>query len=247
MKKIVLLISILIILIVGNYYYFDSKTTEVLLVGQVVGFEIENLDTEINETDSKTKPTSSKSVGTVTFYDEDTKEFAALGHSISASKEEMELRGKCYEIYYGYVRRNEDEEGRIIAEINEEERIGHLERANRYGIFGEYEDIENIEYHRITTANRYDVKLGEASIILNLDGNGLKEYEVEVTDINYIAYNQNIRITVKSEELIKLTGGIAQGMSGAPLVQNGKLIGAINCVNSMNPLDAYAIFIDKLI
>ena len=57
----------------------------------------------------------------------------------------------------------------------------------------------------------------------------------------------HIGIKVTSEALIKMSGGIVQGMSGAPLIQNGNLIGAINCVNINDPLDAYAIFIDKLL
>ena len=99
----------------------------------------------------------------------------------------------------------------------------------------------------INTGNRFDIKNGIAYILINLDGQGLKKYEVEITETNYFASTQNIRIKVKSQELINLSGGIVQGMSGAPLVQNEKLIGAINCVNTNNSLDAYAIFIDKLL
>ena len=249
MKKIIIVGSLIVICITGSYYYFESKTTKVLLVGEVVGFEINNLDTDTElVADSGIIPTSSKSVGTITFVDENTKRFAALGHSISNNKEELKLTGNCYRIDFGYVKKStNNSEGKIIADINEEGKLGYLDSSNRYGLFGRLENITKSKYKTMSTANRLDVKKGTAYICIDFDGSGLKEYEVEVTEINYFTYNENIRILVKSEELINKAGGIAQGMSGAPLIQNGKLIGAINCVNSENSLDAYAIFIDKLI
>ena len=247
MKKIILFVIVVIMLIVGSYYYFEGKTKEVILIGQVVGFEIDNFNIE----DSKNKKAvlaASTAVGTITCVNSTTNEFVALGHSISNNNKELEIDGKCYKIYFDYVKKGTlDEEGRIIAEINEDEKIGILESVNEYGIFGKYENYLESDYKIIKTANRFDVAKGEAFIYLDLDGTGLKEYEVEVTRINYLNKSQNIRVTVKSEELIKIAGGIARGMSGAPLIQNGKIIGAINCVNPDNPLDAYAIFIDKLI
>jgi len=80
-----------------------------------------------------------------------------------------------------------------------------------------------------------------------IDGENLESYKVEIVGINYLQSNKNIRIKITDEKLIKETGGIVQGMSGTPVMQNGKLIGAINCVNVNNPQDAYAIFIDKII
>lgn len=100
---------------------------------------------------------------------------------------------------------------------------------------------------KIKTENRFNIKKGDAYILLDIDNSGLKKYDVQIDEINYLFSTQNIGIKVTSEALIKMSGGIVQGMSGAPLIQNGNLIGAINCVNINDPLDAYAIFIDKLL
>ena len=75
----------------------------------------------------------------------------------------------------------------------------------------------------------------------------MMKYEVEITGINYLSFTRNLKITVKSPALISKTGGVVQGMSGTPIVQNGKLIGAINAVNTENPINAYGVFIDKLL
>jgi stage IV sporulation protein B len=146
------------------------------------------------------------------------------------------LTGKCYEIYFDYVKKaSENEVGRIIADINENKVVGEIEKCSEYGMYGIINEIS--EYPTIQTGNRYDIKKENASIVIDFDGNGLKEYEVEIIEINYLSKTQKINIS----------GGVAQGMSGAPLIQDGKLIGAINYVNNDNALEAYAIFIDKLL
>lgn len=249
MKKILLSIMVVILVLIGNYYHYENKSKEVLLLGQVVGFDVDNITIDSdNRQNQNIKLTSSKAVGTITFIEEDTNRFAALGHSISNKTSKIDLSGNCYKIEFDHVKKSTNKhEARIIADINENEKIGYLSYANNYGIFGVYDKNKTTEYKKIRTANRFDITKGEALIYLNLDGTGLKEYEVEITQINYFQENQNIRILVKSKNLINNASGIAQGMSGTPLVQNGKLIGAINCVNPDNPLDAYAIFIDKLL
>ena len=91
----------------------------------------------------------------------------------------------------------------------------------------EYGNFNNLygDYQSIQTENRFKIKTGTAYILINVDGYGIQKYEVEIKGINYIAFNRNIRIQVTSDELIKLSGGIVRGMSGAPLIQNDKLIG----------------------
>lgn len=247
MKKFIISILMITIILVGMYNYYEGKTTEVLLSGKVIGFDIKNLEDNINNENKKTTKTSSKSVGTMTFIKKESGEFAALGHSISKNVNEVELEGECYKIEFDHVKRAKaDEAGRIIAGILDDEKIGELSNGNQYGIYGKIDTVDK-EYQSIETANRFDVKLGQAYILIDVDGQGIQKYEVEVKQINYLAQTQNIRIEVKSEELIKLSGGIVQGMSGAPLVQNDKLIGAVNCVNTNDSLDGYAIFIDKLV
>lgn len=245
MKKTILLVSFIVISIMINFNYYDNKRAEVLLTGKVVGFDIENTEEESGEGKGFTIRTSSKSVGTMTFIKENN-EFVALGHSMSG--ESTELNGECYEIEFEDVIKSTDNKaGRIIAEINEESKIGYVYGDTNHGIYGKVESISAKDYRKIKTANRYSITKGQAYLLINLDGKGIKEYEVEIMEIDYLSSTQNIRIKVKSQELIEISGGIVQGMSGAPLVQNGELIGAINSVNINNSLDAYAIFVDKLI
>ena len=136
--------------------------------------------------------------------------------------------------------------GTINAVIDRNKKIGHVSDDNDYGVFGEIDKIEdsNIE---IETASRYAVRLGEAEIWTNLDGKGLEKYKVEIAGIRYLNRTQNLVLKIKDERLIKETGGIIQGMSGTPIIQNEKLIGAINYVNADDSKEAYGIFIDKLI
>lgn len=244
MKKRILLISLIVVSIIINFNYYENKREEVLLAGKVVGFDIQD-SIEDEEGNGVTVHTSTKSVGTITFIKENN-EFVALGHSMSG--ENSEIHGDCYEIQFeDIVKSTENKAGRIIADIKEEAKIGNVYGDSDYGIYGKVDNIVKNEYRKIKTANRYNITKGQAYLLINLDGNGLKEYEVEITKIDYLSTSQNIRILVKSQELIDISGGIVQGMSGAPLVQNGELIGAINSVNINNSLDAYAIFVDKLI
>ena len=245
MKKTMILISFIVISIMVNFNYYDNKRVEVLLTGKVVGFNVEDTNEKDKDGNGFTIKTSSKSVGTMTFI-KDNNEFVALAHSMSGKN--TELNGECYEIEFeDVIKSTENKAGRIIAEINEKSKIGYVYGDTNYGIYGKVENISVKDYMKIKTANRYNVTKGQAYLLINLDGRGIKDYEVEITGIDYLSNTQNIRIKVKSKELIEISGGIVQGMSGAPLVQNGELIGAINSVNINNSLDAYAIFIDKLI
>ena len=90
------------------------------------------------------------------------------------------------------------------------------------GIFGKMENIEN-EYEEVDTACWYNVRKGKANILVALDDNELTSYDVEITNINYINNNKNIKVKITDEALIERTGGIVQGMSGTPLMQNRKI------------------------
>ena len=245
MKKIVSTLVILLSICICTYYYCDNKKAEVIISGMVIGFDIQN--SEENDKNNKIMKTSSKSIGTITFIKEDTHEFSALSHSISKSNNNINFDGNCYSINFDYIEKSSNNNpGKIIATINRNDKIGTLNNQNHYGIYGKIEKLV-INPSKIKTENRFNIKKGDAYILLDIDNSGLKKYDVQIDEINYLFSTQNIGIKVTSEALIKMSGGIVQGMSGAPLIQNGKLIGAINCVNINDPLDAYAIFIDKLL
>lgn len=242
LERNLMILGFIVLFIFMIYNYYDNKRTEVYLTGKVVGFNTENIIEDIQAKNSKSVNTSYKSIGTMTFI-KSTGEYAALGHSMPGQN-----FGECYEIQFEDIKKStENNIGRIIADIDEESKIGYFSKNSSYGVFGTVDNISTHRYKRIQTASRYEIEKGTAYILIDFDGTGIKEYEIEIEEINHLSFTKNIRISVKSEELIRKTGGIVQGMSGTPIVQNGKLIGAVNCVDIDNPLQAHGIFIDKLI
>lgn len=247
MKKFLIAVNIMLLSFLVGYNLQYLKTKEVLLVGEIIGLEIDN-ETQSNETENLI-PASAKRIGTVTFIDKNTGKFVALGHSaINQEKIANEgINGNCYGIeYFGITKASQKEVGSVHATLDTDKKIGYISEDSDYGVFGKIEKIEK-EYRTIKTASRYSVRLGNAEIYTNINGEETKSYQVEVIYISYLSQNKNIKIRIKDQELIEKTGGIIQGMSGTPLIQNGKLIGAINYVNMEDPTEACAIFVDKLI
>ena len=99
----------------------------------------------------------------------------------------------------------------------------------------------------IEVGSKEDVQVGEASIYTVLDGNEKKEYAIEITSIQEFSDVKNISFQITDEELLQKAGGIVQGMSGSPIVQNGKLIGAVTHVIVDNPTTGYGIFITTML
>lgn len=247
-KKLTLIISVIIIGLACYFTYYITKTEKVLVSGKVFGFNIQDTETKQDNKRNSIVPTSLKKVGTMTFKKIKNDDFAALGHSIKEMKNKEKITGDCYEILLDEIEKGTlATPGQIVAELNEDKKIGRVESANDYGLFGEVYNTENENLVEMQTSNRYEVKIGNAEVWIDFDGNGTKKYEIVINDINHISQNRNIKFKVTSDELIEKAGGIVQGMSGAPIIQNGKLVGAVNYVSLDNPQEAYGIFIDKLI
>ena len=240
MKKVFALITILFCIVMSSFSIYYKKTEKVLIAGELMAFQIEDSKEAIS--DEGYINTSLKELGIITYINPKTNQFAALGHSIINGDKGTDIEGTCYNVVF------KDKQSNIKdVYLDETNPIGYVYYDNYSGIYGKVHDISEKKYEEIETANRYNIKKGEANILIRLDGENLKSYKVEITGINYFDSNKNIRIKITDEALINATGGIIQGMSGTPVIQNGKLIGAINCVNISNPQDAYAIFIDKII
>ena len=244
MSKILIVIVSILLLVAINYSYYENTKTEVFLTGKVVVFDVENISQNVNNNDDIIY-VSAKSIGTLTFI-KPNGEFAALGHSISSSN--FSVEGECYKAKFNSIKKSsQNNPGTIVAGICKKSKIGDVSNQSYCGVFGTVDKISSHESIKIETANRYTVEKGNAYLLIDFDGNGIKQYEIEITGINYLARTKNITITVKSPELLARTGGIVQGMSGTPIVQNGRLVGAVNCVNVYNPTEAYGIFVDKLL
>lgn len=195
-------------------------------------------------------------IGTVTFYDKETNSFAALGHGI----QDIDT-GELVEISSGEfvtadilnIQKGEKESpGRIEGTIEDGTKIGEIYSNTDFGVYGTTTNtvglnVSNIE--EIEVASRSEIETGKASVICTLEDGKREEYEIEIQKI-YINNNENNKsmvVKVTDEKLLEKTGGIIQGMSGSPVIQNGKLIGALTHVLVSDPSKGYALFADTMI
>ena len=186
---------------------------------------------------------------------EQLKTFAALGQAITDIDTGEILQTSSGEIdnvsIVSVIKGKEEEPGKIQGAINQNSVIGNIYKNTAYGVYGVIKNPDNIniDYNKkIYVAPRQEINLGDATILSNIDGK-LKEYSVEIQRIylNNNYDNKSMVIKIKDENLINKTGGIVQGMSGSPIIQNGKFIGAITHVFVKDPTLGYAVFADRMI
>jgi len=151
-----------------------------------------------------------------------------------------------------YKRVKRETLGQIKGTITSGETIGEVISNTEFGIYGKLINLSKLnidEKNLIPIAIRDEIEEGKAKIILTLENGIRKEYEIEITKIykNNNSDNKSMLVKVTDEELLNLTGGIIQGMSGAPIIQNGKFIGAITHVFVNRPQEGYAVFGDLMI
>ena len=181
---------------------------------------------------------SAAGVGTLTFYNEETKSFAALGHAITDIDTGDIINTSSGEVdnvnIISIVKGKKEYPGKIQGSIKHENIIGSIYKNTKYGIYGVIKNISNLNIdntRKMKVASRYEIKTGSAVILSNIDGE-MKEYNIEIQKIyiNNNYDNRSMLIKVTDDRLIKKTGGIIQGMSGSPIIQNGKFIGAVTHV-----------------
>ena len=198
---------------------------------------------------------SAAGVGTMTFYNEQTQTFAALGHPITDIDTGDIIQTSSGEIddvnIISIIKGKEEEPGKLQGVIQQDSIIGSIYKNTAYGIYGIVKNQANvnIDYNRrMNVAMRQEINLGEATILSDISGE-LKEYKIEIqkTYLNNNYDNKSMIIKVTDEELLNRTGGIIQGMSGSPVIQNGKFCGAITHVFVKNPTIGYAVFADRMI
>ena len=195
-------------------------------------------------------------MGTLTFYDPASKKFAGLGHAITDVDTGKLLTVKDGEIVESeileVVKGEEGEPGELRGSFgSNDEVIGYIKKNTDYGLYGNAAgELENKLYHNaIPAAKRDEVKVGDATLLCTLDDSGVKEYScqiVKVTPQNSPAQKSFI-VKIDDEELLGITGGIVQGMSGSPVIQDGKLIGAVTHVFVNDPTQGYGIYLDWML
>ena len=194
---------------------------------------------------------SGAGIGTVTYIDPETREFGGLGHGI-CDGETGELipisRGIVTNVKISKIKKGvAGSPGEVKGHFGIE-KWGSLIKNTDCGVFGALTKIPDELGAAISVGTRDEVKSGEAEIICTLDDGVRASYKIEIGTINKESSNsKSFVIKIKDASLIEKTGGIVQGMSGSPIIQNGKLIGAVTHVMINDPCVGYGIFIENML
>ncbi len=194
---------------------------------------------------------SAAGLGTVTFIDPLNKSYAALGHSINDNDtgEMLNIRdGRIVEcVVTGVKKAERHKAGELKGTFGVNAiQYGSIKNNSKFGLNGLFYETDVFE--EIQLGSKYDVEEGEAFIYSDFEGNGIKKYSIEIVKVNNQTYpsEKGMVIRVTDKNLIDKTGGIVQGMSGSPIVQKDKLVGAVTHVLIDDPTRGYGIFIEYM-
>ena len=189
-------------------------------------------------------------VGTVTWYDPETGNFGALGHGVNDQKGQLVqmTSGNAYRASVLSVKKGKTgAPGQLMGALTDTTPIGALQKNSPQGIFGN--NPQGWQGQVLPTAEQGQIRTGSATIRSTVDGNTVREYSVEILKIypNSRPEGRNLLLQVTDETLLQTTGGIVQGMSGSPIIQDGKLVGAVTHVLVNDPTTGYGIFIENML
>lgn len=190
-------------------------------------------------------------IGTLTYIDPKTKLYGALGHEIIESSSGMKINVKDGKIYDSKVtsidKSIRGEPGAKNANINSNIVFGNIKENTQNGVFGNYiSKIDDSKLYKV--ADYKDINLGNAKIITVINDNLKREYNINIIKVsNNKNDNKNILFEITDEELMNKTGGIVQGMSGSPIIQDDKIVGAVTNVVVNNPRKGYGILITTML
>lgn len=193
-------------------------------------------------------------IGTATFYDIKTKKIATLGHGIQDidTEELIDIsKGELTSTEIISIQKGEEgEAGRIQGTIEEQESIGTINKNTYYGVYGDLTNTKMFQNKKtMKIASRNEIQLGDAELLCEISNNEVKSYKIKIKKIfiNNNSNNKSMLIEITDPNLLEQTGGIIQGMSGSPIIQNGKLIGALTHVLIQKPKEGYAVFADQMV
>ena len=200
---------------------------------------------------------NAQGLGTITYLDSDS-HFGALGHGINDTDtaDLMEVQsGSLYKTKIVNIRKGiSGTPGELtgVIDYKKENRIGAISINSVEGIFGtlSQEEADEIQGEALPVGLKQEVKKGEAQILSCLEEDGapqLYTIEIKALHLDHDNINRGIEIQVTDERLLEKTGGIVQGMSGSPILQNGKIIGAVTHVFVNDPTRGYGIFIENML
>ncbi len=190
-------------------------------------------------------------IGTVTYIEKDSGRFGSLGHSVTGeNNHEMTVSdGSVYECsIVGVSKGIRGKAGELRGMFLTDKSIGNAEKLCDCGIFGQVSEEFMMDDLMRTVASSDEVKPGSACIYSTINGLEPKRYEIEIVKVDKRnKEHKNYVIRIVDDELIAETGGIVQGMSGSPILQNGKLVGAVTHVFLNDPTRGYGIDIDVML
>lgn len=199
---------------------------------------------------------SAAGIGTMSFYHPESKKYGALGHVIS----DADTR-KPIEIHKGTIvsssvtaieKGNKGTPGEKRAKFStKRNQIGTITKNSPFGVFGElYAPVKNNKYDEpMSIALSHEVEKGPAKILTVIDGEKVEEFDVEIVSSapQKFPATKGMVLQITDEKLLEATGGIVQGMSGSPIIQNGKIIGAVTHVFVNDPTSGYGVHIEWML
>ena len=189
-------------------------------------------------------------IGTVTWYDPDSGKFGTLGHGVNNTKGELlkMVSGNAYKASIVSVKKGVcGTPGQLIGTLTDAKPMGTLYKNCTRGIFGT--TPTGWTGNAMPVGSDDDVRIGPAVIRSTVQGDTVREYSVEILKVypDADSTGRNILLKITDQALLDATGGIVQGMSGSPIIQNGKLIGAVTHVLVNDPTTGYGIFIENML
>lgn len=188
-------------------------------------------------------------IGTITFITLDNK-YGALGHEVLEGSSNKKIDIKDGTIYKssitGIIKSTKGNTGEKNAKIFFDKKQGNILKNLETGIFGNYSGNVNKD-EALEVAEINEVEIGKAEIITVLEDNKKERYEIEILSIDDDSNTKNFAIKLTDERLLKKTGGIVKGMSGSPIIQNEKIIGAVTHAVVDNPIKGYGISVIKML
>lgn len=199
---------------------------------------------------------SAAGVGTLSFYDPESQVYGALGHVITDSDTNLPIDCEQGKIVLATVsgiqhgKRGHPGE-KIGVFIEEDQLLGNINKNTQFGIYGELTSkLPNEKYPQaIPVASMSQVQVGPAEMLTVVDGQTIEQFSIEIQKINLqeAPESKGLVIKVTDQRLLEKTGGIVQGMSGSPIIQNGKIVGAVTHVFVHDPTSGYGCFIDWML
>ncbi len=192
-------------------------------------------------------------IGTMTFYNPLSNTYGALGHGIADSDTNNIVpigKGEVIPARINTIKKGErGVPGELRGIFGGDNSIGKVYSNSKQGIYGPISDVNVYNKESIEVASRDEIVEGKAHILTCIEGNTPEKFEIEILKISAVRKSESKCMVLKITDpvLLEKTGGILQGMSGSPIVQNGKLVGAVTHVFINDPTRGYGIFIENMI